>query len=140
MRFLVDTNVVSGAVKAAPDQRVIDWLSVTDESRIYLSAVTIGEIRRGLELVDDGARRDHLVRWLEQDLARRFTGRILSADFEIFDVWGRLTARERLAGRTLSILDRIIAATAHVHGLTVVTRNIRHFETLGLDLLDPWAA
>lgn len=140
MRFLVDTNVVSGAVKAAPDQRVIDWLSVTDESRIYLSAVTIGEIRRGLELVDDGARRDHLVRWLEQDLARRFTGRILSAHFEIFDVWGRLTARERLAGRTLSILDGIIAATAHVHGLTVVTRNIRHFETLGLDLLDPWAA
>ncbi len=138
MSFLLDTNVVSEWVKPEPAPTVIDWLSDVDEDDVFLSVVTLAELRRGVDPLPAGRRRQQLDRWLREDLADRFHGRILAIDVLVGDAWGRLMARASRAGRTVGSVDGFIAATAEAHGLTLVTRNVRDFERLGVELLNPW--
>ena len=138
MSFLVDTNVISEWVKPRPDPHVIAWLAETDEDRTFLSVVSFAEIRRGIELLPGGRRRDRLALWLAEELPSRFEGRILPIDRRIAETWGVLTARGRRAGVTLGSIDAFFAATAEVHHLTLVTRNIKDFGTVEIPLLDPW--
>lgn len=140
MNFLLDTNVVSEWVKPRPTPAVAKWLAVADEDRVFLSVITIAELRFGLETIPAGARRELLEHWLKDDLPIRFEGRILDVSVVVADAWGILMARSRHSGAAPGAVDGFIAATAMVHGLTIVTRNTRDFAALGIPLVNPWEA
>src|SRR4051812_40313588 len=138
MSFLLDTNVVSEWVKARPDSGVVAWLSDVDEDRLFLSVVTLGELRHGVERMPAGKRRKRLEEWLRDELPVRFEGRVLPVDGTVADAWGKAVARSEAAGRPMSAMDAFVAATAEVHGLTLVTRNVSHFEPIIQDVINPW--
>jgi len=138
MSFLLDTNVVSEWVKPAPNLNVARWLSEVDEDQVFLSVASLAEIRRGVELMDPGRRRDRLADWLTGELPTRFAGRILDIDGRIAASWGVVMARGHKAGLNLGSMDAFFAATVEVYRLTLVTRNVQHFEKLGIPLLNPW--
>lgn len=138
MTYLLDTNVVSEWVKPHPHPRVVAWLHDVDEEQVFLSVATLAEIRRGIELLPSGKRRDSLASWLTGDLPSRFEGRVLDIDGPIAESWGKVMAYSQKTGRHVGAMDAFFAATAVVHRLTLVTRNIRDFEGLGIGLLNPW--
>jgi predicted nucleic acid-binding protein len=138
MSYLLDTNAVSEWVKPRPDPGIAAWLDEVDEDRTYLSVITLGELRKGVDRLADGRRRDRLGRWLSGDLPERFSGRLLPVDAVVADQWGQLLARAECAGSAVGSLDALIAATAKVHGLQVVTRNVRDFRATGVDVISPW--
>ena len=140
MNYLVDTNTVSEWVKPRPDEGVIRWFAEIDEDQVFLSVVTIAELRHGAELLSDGARRSRLEAWLEWELPGRFEGRIISIGPDIAERWGVLTAMGKKIGRTIPVMDAFLAATAEIHGLELVTRNTADFERLGLPLINPWTS
>ena len=135
MSYLLDTNVISELRRKAPEPSVIEWFSKRPASTLYLSVLTLGELRKGIESVKDLERRMALTDWLETDLPAFFTGRILPIDIKVTDRWGRLLAA---AGRPLPAIDSLLGATAAYHGLSVVTRNSRDFDSLGLNIVNPW--
>ena len=138
MSFLLDTNVVSEWVKPQPNPHVVAWLAEVDEDRVFLSVASLAEIRRGIELMPKGKRRDRLFDWLTGDLPARFDGRILDINQRIAETWGIVMARGQKAGLNVHIMDAFFAATAEAHRLTLVTRNVQHFLKLGTPLLNPW--
>jgi toxin FitB len=114
------------------------WLAEADEDGVFLSVVTLAELRHGIERMAAGQRRRRLNEWLANDLLFRFEGRVLPLDVTVADSWGRLTASREASGRPISVADAFIAATAAVHGLTLVTRNVADFErTVGT--VNPWS-
>jgi hypothetical protein len=108
-----------------------------DEDRVFLSVITLAELRYGVERMPAGARRSRLERWLQLELPARFEGRILPVDEKIADTWGKVVSRYESAGRPIGIMDAFLAATAEVHRLTLVTRNAGHFPLLKT-VLNPW--
>jgi toxin FitB len=138
MNFLLDTNVISEPMKARPNAGVLAWLAQIDEDSVFLSVVTITELRYGIERLASGRRRDRLDGWLRKDLISRFGERILPVDLEIADAYGRLVARCESLGRPIEPRDAFIAATAEVHGLSLVTRNASDFETTVKSIVTPW--
>jgi toxin FitB len=138
MNFLLDTNVVSEPMKARPNAGVLSWLAQVDEDSVFLSVVTITELRYGIERVATGKRRERLEGWLRKDLTSRFGERILPVDLEVADACGRLVARSETVGRPIEARDAFIAATAEVRGLTLVTRNVSDFEATVKDIVTPW--
>jgi toxin FitB len=138
MSFLLDTNVVSEPMRARPNAGVLFWLAQVDEDSVFVSVVTITELRYGIERLATGKRRDRLEGWLRKDLTSRFGERILPVDLEIADACGRLVARSETIGRPIEARDAFIAATAEVRGLTLVTRNVSDFEATVRDIVTPW--
>jgi predicted nucleic acid-binding protein len=138
--FLLDTNCISELVRSQPDPRVLDWMSTADEGLLYLSVLTLGEIRKGVAGLPQGKRRTHLETWLELDLQARFSGRILSIDAPIADRWGLLAADAKRNGKALSAIDGLLAATALHHNLTIVSRNVGDFANTQVPILNPWEA
>ncbi len=136
--LLLDTNVPSESIRSRPDPKVDAWIRAQDDQTLHLSVITIGELRKGLDLAPHGKRRSELLEWLEKDLIPTFDGRILPVTYAIAEKWGALSAQRHLAGRPLSMADGLIAATALEHGLTVVTRNVQDFDLLGVKILNPW--
>lgn len=139
MSFLLDTNVVSEWVKPRPDPGVVAWLAGADEDRVFISVVTLAELRHGIERLDDGRRRKRLDEWLRHDLLLRFEGRILPVDASVADAWGRLVARREATGRPIGAMDALIAAVAQVHDLTLVSRNGSDFKSAVKAIVDPWS-
>lgn len=137
MSYLVDTNVFSELAKKKPDQKVIGWLR-ENESEIYVSTITIGEIRRGIEGLAEGKRKSELRSWL-QSLCDCMRGRVLSFNTSTAHVWGQLKAKWDRAGIVVPSLDSQLAATAHRHNLTLVTRNVADFEKTDVSFLNPFA-
>lgn len=135
---LLDTNAISEWVKPRPDPGVVRWFDSADEDRIYLSVLTLGELRRGVERLADGRRRQRLDRWLTTELPERFENRILPIDSTVTDQWGRLLAHSEAAGTPIHSTDALIAATALTHQLRIVTRNVAHFQPTGIDIICPW--
>jgi predicted nucleic acid-binding protein len=140
VNFLLDTNVISEWTKASPNPGTVRWLAEADEDRVFISTVTIAEIRHGIERLPHGNKRDRLDTWLTEDLPARFGDRILPVDTNVGDHWGRIMARGQAGGRSVSTMDAFIAATAERHEMVLVTRNTSDFEALGLRLIDPWEA
>ncbi len=140
MSFLLDTNVVSEWVKPRPDSGVITWLADVDEDRVFLSVVSLAELRFGVERMPAGGRRNRLDQWLREELPLRFESRVLPVDVSVAETWGQVLARSQAMGRTTSIMDGFLAATAAVHHLTMVTRNVSDFSALGHSVLNPWTA
>jgi predicted nucleic acid-binding protein len=138
MSFLLDTNVVSESTKPHPNRGVVAWLAGVDEDSVFLSVITLTEIRYGVERLAAGQRRKQLDRWLQHDLPLRFEGRILSIDALVADACAALVARTESLGRPIEARDAFIAATAQVHRSTLVTRNRSHFETTVKTILTPW--
>jgi predicted nucleic acid-binding protein len=136
--FLLDTNCISEIVRSKPEPRVLDWMEAADESLLYLSVLTLGEIRKGVAGLPQGKRRTHLETWLELDLQARFSGRILSIDAAIADRWGLLAAEAKRKGRALSAVDGLLAATALHHNLTIISRNVNDFAHTQVLTLNPW--
>lgn len=140
MSLLLDTNVVSEWSKAEPSRAVQDWFEGVDESSVFLCIVTLAGIRYGIELMPEGRKRRDLWQWLHRDVTDRFDGRLIPIESRVAEKWATLMAQEKMAGRALKALDGFIAATALVHGLALVTRNVRDFQGLGLNLINPWAS
>lgn len=138
MSYLLDTNVLAEVSRPQPSPIVLRWLEELDEDRGHISVITLAELRRGALLLAPGRRRDTLMNWIDVDLRVRFVGRIALVDDEVADRWSEVMAARRAEGRGLGVMDGFIAATALVHGLTVVTRNVRDFAFLGDRVLNPW--
>lgn len=135
MSYLLDTNVLSELRRKQPDARVLQWFAQRPAGTLHLSVLTLGEIRKGVEVLADQPRRLLLLDWLETKLPAFFSGRILGIDAAVADRWGRLVAQ---AGRPLPAIDSLLAATAAQHGLILVTRNVRDVQGLGVQVINPW--
>ena len=135
--YLLDTNAISEPKRVRPDPAVLNWLGDQLPTDLHLSVISVGELRRGVIRLEPGRRREDLDYWLAQ-LILRFDDRILPVDMDVTERWASLAEGQRAVGRTADMTDELIAATAHVHGLTIVTRNVRHFEHTGCRVLSPW--
>jgi predicted nucleic acid-binding protein len=138
--FLLDTNVVSELMKPRPNRRVTEWVAATPEVLVHLSVITIGEVRKGIDLLsEDDPRRAQLQTWLDRDLRVRFAGRLLTFDDAVAERWGQLEAVAKRRRLTLATLDAQLAATALHYGLTFVTQNTDHLGPTGVPLFNPWS-
>jgi toxin FitB len=136
MKYLIDTNVISELVSARPNPNVIQWLEAIPAEAVYLSVLTLGEIRKGIEKLSNGSRKKKLLIWLEHDLVRMFDTRILVISAEVADRWGRL---QHQVTKTLPAIDSLIAATALHHDMALITRNVADFVGCpGLEVINPW--
>lgn len=138
--FLLDTNVLSEFSRSIlpPDQNVKRWMEAAHPDTLFTSVLSIGEIRKGIELLVPGKKRSELEHWLDSDLNGWFGNNLLPVTKAISNRWGILAARLQQQGKVLGNIDGLLAATAFEHGLTVTTRNTRHFEDTGVALYDPW--
>ena len=138
MSFLLDTNVVSELVRPRPDPGLVEWLAEHDEDQVFLSVVTLAELRYGIARLPVGRRRQSLEEWLLGELLQRFEGRILPIDNNVALTWGEVTAECAAVGRPIEAMDALIAATARVRALELVTRNTRDFEATLISIHNPW--
>jgi len=136
--YLLDTNVISELVAPQPNPNVIDWIESVAPERVFLSVITVGELRRGIEKLRDSRRKSKLSDWLSADLLVRFADQILPIDVDVALTWGELVASAGRIGKTIPAIDSLIAATAVSSGLTLVTRNVQDFRAAGVSLLNPW--
>jgi toxin FitB len=136
--YLLDTDVLSELMKPNPNVQVVNWIEATDEDLLFLSVLTLGEIRKGIMELRAGSRLARLESWLETDLRARFAGRILPVDEAVADRWGTLAAVGEAAGRPVPVIDGLLAAAALHHNLTLVTRNTTDVAGTGVLVLNPW--
>lgn len=137
--ILVDTNVVSEPWKPKPDPHVLAWLDAQAVETLYLSAITVAELRFGIASLPAGKRRNVLGDRLERTLLPLFAARVLPFDLAAAKMYAALMARARVAGKTAGLADGYIAAIAATHGLIVASRDMAPFEAAGLDVINPWA-
>ena len=135
MSYLLDTNVISELVRPKPAKTVLAWFENIPSEALHISVLTLGEIRKGVECMPDGARREKLRLWLEHELTGWFGAMVLPVDIPVADRWGRLLAR---MGRPVPSIDSLLAATALHHELRLVTRNQKDFDFPGLEVVNPW--
>jgi predicted nucleic acid-binding protein len=139
--ILLDTNVVSEAMRPVPEPRVIAWLDSLPAPDIWISAATVAEIQLGLALLPKGKRRNALFEMAEQMFQEGFSGRCLPFDFEAAKAYALIVAERNRQGNPVSVEDAQIAAIARTGGLTLATRNIKDFAGIpGLDTVNPWTA
>ncbi len=135
MSYLLDTNVLSELVRPKPNDAVLAWFANVPDESLYISVLTLGEIRKGVESVPDAKRKERLRVWLEHTLPEWFGSRLLSVDVSVAEKWGRLQAD---AQRPVPAIDSLLAATALHHELRMVTRNAKDFGYAGLEAINPW--
>jgi predicted nucleic acid-binding protein len=138
VRYLIDTNVLSESARPRPNRAVLHWTESQPRESLAVSTISLGEVRKGLDLLAHGSRRATLEQWLKRVIHEQFRGRVLSVSKDIALTWGRLTAADQKRGRELPIMDGLLLATAAVNGLTIVTRNERDFVDRGVPVLNPW--
>lgn len=136
MSYLIDTNILSELRRKSANPGVVEWFAQRPATTLYLSVLTLGEIRKGIEGDSDCSRRQVLLDWLETDLPAFFTGRVLSVDAAVADRWGRLVTAAR---RPLPVIDSLLAATALEHDLVLITRNVKDFTGLPVEIFNPWS-
>jgi predicted nucleic acid-binding protein len=135
LRYLLDTNVISETHKKNPHPVVSRWLRQVPPGSLYMSVLTLGEMRKGVSGIGDGHRRARVLGFLDGQYQAWFGDRVLSVDSKVAEAWGDLEAK---SNRTLPTIDALLAATAIAHGMMLVTRNTKDFKMIGLDVLDPW--
>jgi len=135
MSYLIDTNVISELIKIKPDKKVINWFDTVPDRELYLSVLTIGEIRKGLVKVNNDAKRGTIRTWLDYELMTWFSDRILPIDQHVANKWGLLQAQ---VNKTLPAIDSLIAATALHSDLIIVTRNTKDFDIISLETINPF--
>lgn len=137
MNFLIDTCVISELVKPSPDSNVLDWLNSTPSERLFLSVITIGEIRKGLIKLPDSKRKDSLTNWLNS-LLEDYQNRIYSVNLTVAENWGVIQGKAEMKGTPMVSIDSLIAAIAYTYNLVLVTRNVKDFEASNLPIRNPW--
>jgi toxin FitB len=138
MNYILDTNVISELISVQPNPNVIRWLEEVDSDQIYLSVIAIGELKKGIDKLPETGRKEMLDVWLREDLFVRFEDHILPIDIDTMLIWGTMNAQLEVAGRPISAIDSLLAATVKQHQFTLVTRNTSHFENTGIQLKNPW--
>lgn len=134
MKYLLDTNIISETIKQKPDTHVQQWLELVPSNQLYVSVLTLGEIRFGIEKLVDSARKNYITTWLENDLALWFADHIMPVSLEVADKWGHISSQTKLP-----VIDSLIAATALVHNMKLVTRNVKDFKMVaGIEIINPW--
>jgi toxin FitB len=139
LKYLLDTCVISEIIKPQPDENILSWVQEKNEDSLYLSVLTFGEIEKGIEKALDSARKRKLQLWVEQDLKQRFENRIIPIDLEISARWGVIQGQAELVGKSMPVIDGLIAVSGLVHNCIVVTRNIADMEQSAVELLNPWS-
>lgn len=135
MSYLLDTNILSETLKASPNKKVIEWLLDKPSDAMYISVLTLGEIRKGIEMASNVKRKEKLLSWLEHDLTEWFGNNIINIDADVADRWGFILAN---SNRPIPAIDSLIAASALAFNLKVVTRNVSDFDIAGLEVINPW--
>lgn len=137
MKFLLDTNILSELRKPVPSQQLLKWFSSISNEHLFISAITLGEIKRGIVLLKEGRKKNDLIVWLDR-VQKSFQYQTLEINTEVALKWGDLTADSAKTGVTLPAIDGLIAATAYVHGAILVTRNTKDFPSTHIQILNPW--
>ncbi|HEX9455953.1 MAG TPA: type II toxin-antitoxin system VapC family toxin [Candidatus Binatia bacterium] len=140
MNFLLDTCVISELVKNSPRRQVVEWVDSQDEATLFLSAITIGELEKGIAKLPASVRKTKLATWVRRELAGRFSGRLMPIDVRVASRWGTISGESERRGAPLPVIDALLAATALVYDLQVVTRNVGDFKRAGVECLNPWEA
>jgi predicted nucleic acid-binding protein len=135
MSYLIDTNVLSELVRPTPNKNVLRWFENVPDESLYISVLTLGEIRKGIEKISDKSKREKLRIWLEHEIPNWFGTHILSIDIKIADRWGKMLSQ---LNQPAAAIDSLIAATALQHDLSLVTRNVTDFNFPTLDVINPW--
>ncbi len=138
MKYLLDTNIISEFISKIPNKNVIDYILALDENDLYLSVITIGEIKAGIEKLDKGSKKEKLLYWLENDLLNRFKDRIIDIDTEVMLQWGSINHRLKQLGKPLPIMDSLIGATSEVRDFILITRNEKDFKNLNIKVVNPF--
>ena len=138
MKYLLDTCVISELIKRKPDKNVVSWLKNQNEDSLYISVLTFGEIEKGIEKAADVTRKKNLQLWVEDDLMKRFNGRIIPVDLNVSIKWGAVQGAAELSGQPMPGIDGLIAVSGLVHNCIVVTRNTSDMKPSSVELLNPW--
>jgi predicted nucleic acid-binding protein len=138
--ILLDTNVVSEPLRTAPEPRVVEWLDAQPLETLFLSVITVAELRYGVARLPSGRRRSALRERLETQVLPVFAGRVLAFDFAATEAYAKLMAKAQAAGQSISMADGLIAAIAQANGMTVATRDTAAFCAAGVSVINPWAA
>jgi predicted nucleic acid-binding protein len=138
MNYLLDTNVISELIAREPNQKVVDWIDSLDPETVYLSVITIGELRKGIEKLASSRRKDQLTTWLASDLLRRFANKMVAITIDVMLVWGELMRRLERDGKAIDAIDSLIAASVLEGQYTLVTRNEDDFQHTGVPIINPW--
>ena len=139
MKWLLDTNVVSESVRPGADRRLLTWMAARSPEQLALSIITLAELRAGVSLIEDAQKRSTYSRWIDSELTKEFDSRLLPLTLEILTDWLLLARQLERRGRPRSAPDLLIAATARIHDLILVSRNVKHFAGTGVILYDPWS-
>ena len=138
MKALLDTCVISELVSKKPNPKVVEFVDSLDAEDVFLSVITVGEIVKGIEKLPSSKRRSELQAWFNDDLLVRFEGNVVALDIDIMAEWGRITARLESKGKTMPVIDSLIAATVLDRKMTLVTRNVSDFEGTDAEIVNPW--
>lgn len=138
MTFLLDTNVISELVSPRRNPDVVSWLASLDNHQLFVSVITIGELRYGIQRLAPSKRRQQLTDWLENEVLGVVGANLLPVDLATINYWATLSADLEAAGRRIPFSDSLIAATAGVHRLTLATRNVKDFQPTNVALFNPW--
>ena len=138
MKWLLDTNVISEGVRKRPDETVVNWLAAQSKEDITVSIISIAELLSGISKVIDDTRRQELERWVRTEVLSSSRGRRLPVTTQILVIWLQLSRKLRIRGETKDPSDLLLASTAKAFGLTLVTRNTRHFAKTGITVYNPW--
>ena len=137
MKYLLDTCVISELVKPSPDPLVLDWLHDIPSERLFISVITIGEIRKGLTKLPNSKGKDRLTEWLNT-LLEDYQDRIYTIDLTVAENWGVMQSKAEKSGRPMSSMDSLIAAISYTHNSVLVTKNLSNFSTSNLPIHNPW--
>ena len=137
MKYLLDTCVISELVKPAPDRKVVGWLSEQPSEALFLCAITIGEVRKGLVKLPDSSKKERLTLWFNT-LLDDYKDRMLPIDLMVCENWGILQGHAEKAGTPMAAIDGLLAATAYTHNMTLATRNERDFAQSHIPIVNPW--
>lgn len=138
MKYLLDTCVVSELSKKKPLKNLIFWIKQKDESDLYLSVLTIGELQKGITKLSESKKKRSLIHWVESDLLKRFENRILAITDSVARKWGDIQGKAEQEGKKMPVIDSLIAATGLVYDLQIITRNTVNMEFSGVNLFNPW--
>jgi len=138
LKYLLDTNIISELISKQPNENVLSFLEKKDEDSIFLSVITIGEIKSGIEKLQDHNKKTTLLIWLHDDLLKRFSGRIVDIDVEIMLEWGKLNQKLKCIGKPMPIMDSLIASTSSIKNFILVTRNEKDFQNIEVNIINPF--
>jgi len=137
MNFLLDTCIISEPKQKRPSAKVLEWLDAQDESKLYLSVLTIGEIKKGISRLESSRKKAELEKWLEQ-LRLRFSRRILPLSEKTFLIWGKMYGEFERKGIVRPAFDSLLEATALENDMIFITRNVKNFYNSQVTILNPW--